>query len=184
MFIRYHKYCASGTIYKITLGIPYTHHPDTPLWNMQDDIGLTKASGSDILWLLDNNKELTFYERIRRRLILQEVSVALKLPMSRNAPEINQILNTFKLHNNSIIDFFGAKPKIEYYDDVYNITPYDTLLMPLEIQRQVYEHLNNNNHLIEHTLRLHVGLNDDISFDSDLYTELKETLINGVDITN
>jgi radical SAM superfamily enzyme YgiQ (UPF0313 family) len=183
MFIRYHKYCASGTVYKMTLGIPYTHHPDTPLWNMQDDIGLTRAPGSDILWLLEDNQGLTFYERIRRRLILQEVSVALRLPMSRNAPEINQILNTYKLHIESIAEFFGPKPEIPVYDDIYNRTPYDTLLMPPEIQQQVHEHLNINEHLIEPVLKLHTGLNDDISFDSELYTELKEALINGIDTT-
>jgi len=183
MFIRYHKYCASGTIYKITLGIPYTHHAQTPLWNMQDDIGLVRADGSDILWLLDSNKDLTFYERIRRRLILQEVAVALKLPMSRNDPEINQILNTLKLHYKSISEFFGPKPSFTSYPDLYNTTPYTSLLMPPEIQEQVSIHLNNNQDLVNRTLQLHSGLNDDIKFDSNLYTELKEALLDGNEFT-
>jgi radical SAM superfamily enzyme YgiQ (UPF0313 family) len=61
MFIRYQKYCASGTVYKITLGIPYTHHPQTPLWNMQKEIGLKFNRGSDILWLLESNPRTDFF---------------------------------------------------------------------------------------------------------------------------
>jgi len=177
MLIRYQKYCASGTVYKMTLGIPYTHHAQTPLWNMQEDIGLDYTSGSDILWLLNSNKELTYYERIRRRLILQEVSVALKLPMSRNAPEINQILNTYRLHYDKIVEYFGPKPFINWYIDMYDLTPYDTLLMPIEIQSKIKEHLNSNQELVQKTINLHSDLTDDISFDSELYLEMKEELI-------
>jgi hypothetical protein len=121
MFIRYQKYCASGTVYKITLGIPYTHHPQTPLWNMQKEIGLKFNRGSDILWLLESNPELTFFERCRRRLILQEVATALGLPMSRNTPELNQLIDSIKLHRGAINKFFGVPTTIKTWPDRFEL---------------------------------------------------------------
>lgn len=176
MFIRYQKYCASGTVYKLTLGTPYTHHPQTPLWNMQEDIGLESKKGSDILWRLNKNKELTFVERIRRRLILQEVAVALKLPMSRNAAELNQLANSLSLHRKDINAYFGEE-SVPVYNNVYRITEHDNLLMPVEIQKQIKEHLEQNPTLTEQILQKHESINDDISFDNDSYVRLKEMII-------
>jgi len=176
MFIRYQKYCASGTVYKLTLGTPYTHHPQTPLWNMQEEIGLEVKTGSDILWRLNKNKELTFIERVRRRLILQEVATALKLPMSRNSAELNQLINSLTLHKDAIDDYFNAE-KAEAYDDIYGITNYANLLMPIEIQKQIKEHLDQNPTLTEQILKKHTNINDDISFDNESYVRLKEMII-------
>lgn len=176
MFIRYQKYCASGTVYKLTLGTPYTHHPQTPLWNMQDDIGLESKKGSDILWRLNKNKELTFVERIRRRLILQEVATALKLPMSRNSAELNQLFNSLELHKKDIDEYFGTQ-KINVYNNIYGILDYENLLMPPEIQKQIKEHLDQNPTLTKQILEKHKNINDDISFDNESYVRLKEMII-------
>jgi radical SAM superfamily enzyme YgiQ (UPF0313 family) len=176
MFIRYQKYCSSGTIYKLTLGTPYTHHPQTPLWNMQDDIGLESKSGSDILWRLNKNKELTFIERVRRRLILQEVATALRLPMSRNSAELNQLSNSLTLQRNDIDNFFGVE-KVNVYPDIFNLTDYSNLLMPLEIQSQIKNHLDDNPDYIRKILQLHSSINDDINFDNSAYQTLKEMII-------
>lgn len=176
MFIRYQKYCASGTIYKLTLGTPYTHHPQTPLWNMQEDIGLETKPGSDILWRLNNNKELTFIERIRRRLILQEVATALKLPMSRNAAELNQLSNSLILNKDAIDDYFNTETA-KVYDDIYKLTEYNNLLMPIEIQKQVKDHLDKYPTYVDQILEKHMNINDDISFDNESYVKLKEMII-------
>ena len=176
MFIRYQKYCASGTVYKLTLGTPYTHHPQTPLWNMQEEIGLESKKGSDILWRLNNNKELTFVERVRRRLILQEVATALKLPLSRNAAELNQLANSLELHKNDINEYFGTE-RVNAWNDIYNILGYENLLMPPDIQHQVHEHLTLNPALIHRIMKKHTNINDDISFDNDSYVRLKEMII-------
>ena len=175
MFIRYQKYCASGTIYKLTLGTPYTHHPQTPLWNMQEEIGLESKIGSDILWRLNKNRELTFVERVRRRLILQEVAVALKLPMSRNTAEINQLTNSLVLHKKDIEEYFG-KEKIKVYPDKYNLTEYQNLLMPIEIQEKIYTHLQQNPEFINRIMQLHNNIIDDIQFDNNSYKILKEMI--------
>jgi len=176
MFIRYQKYCASGTVYKLTLGTPYTHHPQTPLWNMQEEIGLESKPGSDILWRLNKNKELTFIERVRRRLILQEVAVALKLPMSRNAAELNQLANSLTLHRKDIDEYFNME-KVNVYKDIYGITEYENLLMPPEIQKQIKDHLENNPLLISQILNKHSNISDDISFDNESYIRLKEMIL-------
>ena len=176
MFIRYQQYCATGTVYKLTLGTPYTHHPQTPLWNMQDDIGLESKPGSDILWRLNKNKELTFIERIRRRLILQEVATALKLPMSRNSAELTQLANSLELHKKDINEYFGTE-QVKVWDDVYGILGYKNLLMPVEIQKQLFDHLTLNPTLPKQILEKHNNINDDISFDNESYIKLKEMII-------
>jgi len=177
MFIRYQKYCASGTVYKLTLGTPYTHHAQTPLWNMQEEIGLTSKKGSDILWQLNSNKELTFYERVRRRLILQEVATALRLPMSRNAAELNQLTDSLRLHHESIDSFFSASTDITVVPDYYGLTSYDSLLMPKEIQQQLHDHIGRHPELIENILKLHSVIYSDIQFDNQSYQTLKQLLI-------
>lgn len=175
MFIRYQKYCASGTIYKLTLGTPYTHHPQTPLWNMQEEIGLESKKGSDILWRLNKNKELTFIERVRRRLILQEVASILKLPMSRNTAELNQLSNSINLHRSEIDNYFGQE-KAQVHPNLYKLTAHDNLLMPEEIQKKLYLHLQNNSYLIDSILEKHKNINDDIKFDNDSYNNLKKLI--------
>lgn len=182
MFIRYQKYCASGTVYKLTLGTPYTHHAQTPLWNMQEEIGLDSAPGSDILWLMKDNPELTFYERARRRLILQEVAIALYLPMSRNTAELNQLTDAFNLHYNSVVEYFGPHPTIELQDDLYNLTPYQQILMPNFIQAKVYEHRNKFPEYKDKILSLHSNINDDVTFDNESYLKLRDVLVNGLNI--
>lgn len=172
MFIRYQKYCANGTIWKLTLGTPYTHHAQTPLWNMQEQIGLMSNPGSDILWLLKDNPTLTYYERIRRRLILQEVAVALKLPMSRNTAELNQLSDSLKLHQQEIDKYFSKTP-VEVYPDKYNLTPYDSVLMPEEIQDLIKIHIDHNPTLTDKILNMHSNILDDIQFDNQSYTTLK-----------
>lgn len=176
MFVRYQKYCASGTVYKLTLGIPYTHHPDTPLWNMQEEIGLTVKKGSDVLWILNNNPTLTVRERIRRRLILHEVATILKLPMSRSTPELNQLIATMELHRDEIDDFFPNEPGIHTYTDKYNLLGTD-LLMPHDIQDIVKNQLDQHPEYVEQILSKHTNTIDDIQFDNVAYTHLKNLLL-------
>lgn len=177
MLMKYRRYMASGTIYKLTLGTPYTHHKDTPLWIIQDEIGLDVKGGSDILWSLKTNPDLTYYERIRRRLILQEITTALKLPMSRNTPELNQLIDSLRLHGRKIRNYFGNPGKIDTNKDVHNLTPYNELLMPLDLQDQCKEIMENNKKDTIKILMQHKEMNDDIKFDNDSYIKLKNMLL-------
>lgn len=176
MLIRYQKYCASGTVYKLTLGIPYTHHRNTPLWNMQEKIELDYNESSDIMWLLKDNPDLTFHERIRRRLILQELCFALALPLSRNAAELNQLKYTLQYHRSNLEEYFGEPAPINVYPDVFDITPFEQLLMPLELQRKVYSQLQANPDLNQHIKNIHTDSEQDIAYDIEGYNNLKDEL--------
>lgn len=177
MFIRYQKYCANGTVYKLTLGTPYTHHSQTPLWNMQESIGLHSQQGSDILWLLSSNPELTYYERIRRRLILQEVATALGLPMSRNTAELNQMIDSIRLHREAIDKYFTNQLPVKLYPNLYNLTQNTELLMPEEIQKMVQAHISNNPELPGEILKKHSNISDDIQFDNRAYLQLRSMIL-------
>lgn len=176
MFIRYQKYCANGTVYKLTLGTPYTHHPQTPLWNMQESIGLDMQPGSDILWRLGSNPDLTYYERVRRRLILQEVATALSLPMSRNTAELNQLIGSIENNRTSIDEYFGPAEPFKLYDDKFQLTNYKQLLMPVEIQQLVADQLTNYPDYPPRILAQHANTNDDIIADSESYLKLRKMI--------
>lgn len=177
MFIRYQRFCASGTVYKMTLGTPYTHHAQTPLWNMQEDIGLDSKKGSDILWSLSSNKELTYYERIRRRLILQEVAVALTLPITRNTAELNQLIDSIRHYKSEIEEYFQETPSAQLYLDRYRLTNHDKILMPPEIQDMIHTHLKENLDYKHRILEQHKEINDDIQFDNEAYLTLRSLII-------
>ena len=176
MLIRYQKYCASGTVYKMTLGIPYTHHRNTPLWNMQESIELDYNESSDIMWLLKDNPNLTFHERLRRRLILQEVCFALRLPLSRNAAELNQLKYTLQYHRKNLEEYFGKPKSIPIYPDVFNITPFDNILMPLDLQHKVNMQLTAHPEYLEQISVKHADSEQDIAYDIEGYINLKDEL--------
>ena len=143
MWIRYQKYAANRTIYKMTLGQPYTHHAETPLYLMQDEINLRTGPNSDILWLLESNPGLDFIERLVRRVISQEVAVALNLPLARNTPELIQLTHTLKSQRAMIEEFFDLTDKnIPVYQNIYNLPNLsDALLTPPDVQKLVYDHI-------------------------------------------
>lgn len=149
MWIRYQKYAADRTMYKMTLGQPYTHHADTPLNIMQDEIGLHSDPRSDILWQLESNKELNFIERLVRRVISQEVAVALNLPLARNTPELIQLSYTLKSQQHEINSFFNLaldSKQVQLYDNMYRLSGLpDKLMTPPEVQKLVYDHLCETN---------------------------------------
>jgi hypothetical protein len=144
MWIRYQKYAADRTMYKMTLGQPYTHHADTPLNLMQDEIGLHSDPRSDILWQLDSNRELDFIERLVRRVISQEVAVALNLPLARNTPELIQLSYTLKSQRKEIESYFNLKHKsVPLYYNEYRLPGIpDMVMMPPALQKAVYDHIS------------------------------------------
>lgn len=143
MWMRYQKYAADRTIYKMTLGQPYTHHAETPLYLMQDEINLRTGPHSDILWSLEDNPGLDFIERLVRRAISQEVAVALNLPLARNTPELIQLTHTLKSQRAMIEEFFDLSNKtIPIYENIYNLPNVArALLTPPEVQKLVYDHI-------------------------------------------
>lgn len=144
MWKNYQKYAADRTMYKMTLGQPYTHHADTPLYLMQDEINLISDPKSDILWLLDSNRELDFIERLVRRVISQEVAVALNLPLARNTPELIQLSHTLITQRKDIEEFFDISTKsIPLYYNKHNLPNLPKMIMtPPDIQDMIYNHIS------------------------------------------
>ena len=97
--------------------------------------------------------------------------------MSRNTPELNQLTDSLRLHGKKIKRYFGKKVPIETLPDHYDLTPYDNLLMPLDLQEQCHEIMQNNKRDTVRILLQHQEIKDDIKFDNDSYTNLKQLLL-------
>ena len=181
MLIKLQNYCASQTVYKITLGIPYTHHANTGLWNMQDDIGLKydNEKRNEVLWLLESNPSLTLWERVRRRLISQEVCDVLCLPLSRNAEELQQIIATLETDTERLKEFFGDKPQDILYKDIHNLTDHEKILMPYDLQDRLHMHMSSTQGLDanETIKKLSHSTEDNIGIDKKYYKQLRSMII-------
>jgi hypothetical protein len=138
MFHRYQQYAADGTLQKLALGTPYQYIFDTPMDDLVKEYAMEVGDFGD-LWISQHNPDLHYLERIRRRMILQEVCCLLNLPVSRNYYEILYMMNTLRSKHQEIVDFFGLH---DYHVPSYpNITGDPRLgqrvLMPTDIQQSV-----------------------------------------------
>lgn len=91
--VRYQKYVANGTIIRMDLGHPLAITGETEIYDQAHNLGLTLDLLDPNLWINKNNPELTFKERIRRRLIAQIVCDRLAIPTGMTAYNLNRILN-------------------------------------------------------------------------------------------
>lgn len=74
-FREYKKYALDGTIYGVNLGTTASIDEGTPLYNQVEELGIhvpDSQSGVGFNWTILSNPTLTFVERIRRRIVLQE----------------------------------------------------------------------------------------------------------------
>jgi len=138
MFHRYQCYAADGTLQKISLGTPYQFAYDTPVEDLTLKYGMHIGDFGD-LWSADVNPDLHYLERVRRRMIMQEVCCYLNLPVSRNYYELLFMMNTVKSKREEIMQFFGLS---SYEFATYtNITGDKRLgarvFMPPEVQVEI-----------------------------------------------
>jgi len=118
---RYRRYMQTGTILMVRwgytgsldVGSPLANDTTTKDWDIKPqipDLDLTHLMEHDQYWIYGrnwvnlNNPELTFEERIRRRLELHEVSVRLGWPVTRPREELQilkKIVQEFKQRPNS-----------------------------------------------------------------------------------
>ena len=66
------------------------------------------------------------------------------MPLSRNGAELNQLKYTLEFHLSKIEEYFGKCPDIEIYPDIYNLTEFDQLLMPEDLQIKTMNCRNAN----------------------------------------
>lgn len=74
-FQEYKKYALDGTIYGINLGTTASIDEGTPLYNQVEELGIHVPDGQTGIgfnWTISSNPTLTFKERARRRIVLQE----------------------------------------------------------------------------------------------------------------
>jgi hypothetical protein len=144
MFHRYQCYAADGTLQKISQGTPYQFAYDTPVEDLTQAYGMHIGDFGD-LWMADVNPELHYLERVRRRMIMQEVCCYLNLPVSRNYYELLFMMNTVKSKREEIMQFFG----LDSYEFVTypNITGDKRLgsrvFMPPEVQVEIMDGVPN-----------------------------------------
>ena len=138
MFHRYQPYAADGTIQKLALGTPYQYLFDTPMDALVKEYDMTIGDFGD-LWTAGVNPSMHYLERIRRRMIMQEVCCLLNLPISRNYYEILFMMNTVRSKADSIRDFFGLHDyRFVTHDNITGDARLGTqLFMPPELQAQM-----------------------------------------------
>jgi len=108
MYPRWQKYVATGTISGIDLSTSLTFLPNTPLERMIDSHQITfpsldfdpagNATPNKMIWTSALNPDLTFEERIRRRLEVHEVAMKYKWPIWRGPQRLESLLDYAKLY--------------------------------------------------------------------------------------
>jgi len=107
MYPRWQKYVASGTITGIDLGKTLTFDANTPLEGMitthgveflayEKDI-LDNLKPNAMIWESKLNPDLTFRERMRRRLEIHETAMKYKWPIWRGPQRLEGVLHLAKL---------------------------------------------------------------------------------------
>ena len=106
MYPRWQKYVATGTITGIDLSTSLMCLPNTPLERMIGSHGIIfptmmhDASGTEVpnplIWTSKTNPDLTFEERIRRRLEVHEVAMKYKWPIHRGVQRLESLYSHIK----------------------------------------------------------------------------------------
>lgn len=106
MYKRWHKYVANGTIAGIDLNTSLMFFPDTPLEKMIESHKVEfpvmefDATGNprknDMIWTSGLNPDLTFEERMRRRLEVNEMALKYKWPIWRGAQRLQSLYAQIK----------------------------------------------------------------------------------------
>lgn len=156
MFHRYQQYAADGTLQKLSLGTPYQFAYDTPVEDLTREYQMTIGDFGD-LWTAGVNPELHYLERIRRRMIMQEVCCLLNLPVSRNYYELLFMMNTIKSKHHEIMQFFQL--------DNYKFVTYENITHDNRLGSRVFMSPELQQHMINNNDRIQLEL--DVDYESD-----------------
>jgi hypothetical protein len=95
----YQRYVAVGTITGINFGTTLTIGEGVPLWHDYEDFDLVGVDGNrpqDIFWMNKKNPELTYKERILRRIEAQELAVELGYTFWKGDDQLKFIMQKYK----------------------------------------------------------------------------------------
>lgn len=104
---KYKKYSDMGVIFMMRWGFTMTLIHDTPISDMQHDLGLVELDrgGTQNVynWISTQNPSLDLKERIMRRLELHETSVELGYAVPNSRKELNTLLHVANEYSSKII---------------------------------------------------------------------------------
>lgn len=101
MFEKYQKY-ADNVITAVELNYSMAVEKNTPLFDLKDSLEI-KTSWDPVLWYCRKNPTLTFKERVRRRLVLQEHIEKLGfMPTFNKEVEIVEMIKNYEVYKSAI----------------------------------------------------------------------------------
>ena len=106
MLIDLVPYVKSGTISGIQLGWTFTIYHDTPAWHNKSLI--RDPVHYEYLWVSETNRGNTYKSRVRRKIIIEKLSNALKLP-NYGSGSILMLFTQYIRENTDIINDFFSK---------------------------------------------------------------------------
>ena len=110
MIINLTPYVRSGTISSVSVGPTAMLLHGTPAYNKKDQIGLMLSEVDNMsVWYNKNNKDNTFKERIRRRLIIYEICKKLRIPTSLDYDYFTFLKNIIDTKYDKINDFYETQ---------------------------------------------------------------------------
>lgn len=99
MLTRYQRYVADGTIIGVNFGTTFTMEEGTPIWNDYkkfDIVGINNNRPRGPDWRCKSNPELTYKERINRRIQAQEHAVALGYTFWKGDDQLRILMDKYK----------------------------------------------------------------------------------------
>lgn len=96
---RYQRYVADGTIMGINFGTGLTIGEGTPVYNNPNKFNLVGVDGNrpnDVFWMHKGNLDLTYKERVLRRIEAQELAISLGYTFWKGDDQLNFIRNKYE----------------------------------------------------------------------------------------
>lgn len=97
---RYQKYVAGGHISGVNLGQTFIIEEGAPIFYKPEQLDLVGVNGSDqprdVFWMNPQNPELTYKERIKRRIEAQELVTKLGYPIWRGDAQLGWLIKKYK----------------------------------------------------------------------------------------
>ena len=96
---RYQRYVADGTLMGINFGTSLTIGEGTPVYNNPERFNLVGVDGkrpNDVFWMHKHNTELTYKERVLRRIEAQELAISLGYTFWKGDDQLTFIRNKYE----------------------------------------------------------------------------------------
>ena len=96
---RYQRYVADGTLMGINFGTSLTIGEGTPVYNNPERFNLVGVDGkrpNDVFWMHKHNPELTYKERVLRRIEAQELAISLGYTFWKGDDQLTFLRNKYE----------------------------------------------------------------------------------------